>query len=87
MTLPKPDRATLLAALSRHLLLGRLGDAAQAALAEQFQCESLPADALVADGDGLSGRLGWLMAGEGGGRAEDRCPLATRNRGWRGRRG
>ena len=64
MTLPKPDRATLLAALSRHLLLGRLGDAAQAALAEQFQCESLPADALVADGDGLSGRLGWLLAGE-----------------------
>ncbi len=64
MNLPQPDPATLLAALSRHPLLGRLDDEARAALAEQFQCEALAPDALLADGDSLSSRLGWLLAGE-----------------------
>jgi CBS domain-containing protein len=58
---PSPDLAS---ALARHPLFGRLDRAGQAALADRFELQSAAAGDLLADGQALPTRLGWLLAGE-----------------------
>ena len=59
-----PTPPDLASALAKHPLFGRLDAAAQATLASGFQQQAAQAGDLLADGDALRTRLGWLLAGE-----------------------
>jgi CBS domain-containing protein len=64
--MPRTDSASpdIAAALALHPLFGRLDPAGQAALAGRFEWQSAAAGDLLADGEALAARLGWLLAGE-----------------------
>ncbi len=64
MTAPHARRSSLLTALARHPVWGQLDAEALARLAKHWHSERLPAGAQVADGAGLSARLGWLLSGD-----------------------
>ena len=60
MTALNARRSSLLAALGRHPVWAQLDADALARLAKLWHSEHLPAGAPLADGAGLTARLGWL---------------------------